>query len=618
MKITSITFYKTPLDDSYRNVFDFGNYEETGNIYKQFLDLTFPKKVISLASVRSVKETNGNCTFTLFTEYADIREYNYVCINGDKFYFVTDYVSQNDGNHASVGIILKWDAWANNLNALSDTGNIDTNVIERRHTERFYAGNSGNAIRQYNTVAEGDSPNHIVKDISSVNMVLWQAFRFDSDVFIKNSSGTLFYYAGLIGTQSVKTPVTFNPVFTYNAKTKTLTRVSKVNGEIKNYANIYSSSLKSSHILSSWFTFLAPIQASVTADGEITILNTDLTNTYLYEKQGSETVQIGGTSDYFMTVRDPDTWWEIRPMPTDVYYRKAKGSVTPTITTDYFTRNIPAVRNAESKLYTYPYNYTKFKIRDKEHINVNTDRYDDFEVILDARDKTTPILRFTEFGNADNTPVYVPIPSQNIISVDQLDLFNRNNGESAYTNLGLGIVSKVLTGASTGNAGMIASGATDLIGFYANQTDLKNRQDNYSVPSFIASDDIQYQDFPFILSCEMYDEDEIQTIITRWQRYGYKINKRGSVRENTRIDFDYVKTIDCNLPFITNIRDKNEIESAYNNGITRWHINKKDGVIVCNSSMNFALNNPERAFVGSIVTPKLTTPSNLKITRNWQ
>ena len=179
-------------------------------------------------------------------------------------------------------------------------------------------------------------------------------------------------------------------------------------------------------------------------------------------------------------------------------------------------------------------------------------------------------------------------------------------------------MSKVLTGASTGNAGMIASGATDLIGFYANQTDLKNRQDNYSVPSFIASDDIQYQDFPFILSCEMYDEDEIQTIITRWQRYGYKINKRGSVRENTRIDFDYVKTIDCNLPFITNIRDKNELESAYNNGITRWHINKKDGVIICNSSMNFALNNPERAFVGSIVTPKLTTPSNLKITRNWQ
>ncbi len=592
MKITSITFYKTPLDDSYRNVFDFGSYEETGNIYKQFLDMTFPKKVISLTSVRSVKETNGNCTFTLFTEYADIREYNYVCINGDKFYFVTDYVSQNDSNRASVGIILKWDAWANNLNALSDTGNFDTNVIERRHTERFYAGNSGNAVRQYNTVAEGDSPNHIVKDISSVNMVLWQAFRFDSDVFMKNSSDTLVRYRGLIGTQAAKTPVTFNPVFTYNASKKTLTRISKVNGEIENYA--------------------------VTADGEITLLNSDLANAYLYEKQGSETVQIGGTDDRFMTVQNGIGWWVKIPFPTDVYYRKAKGSVAPTITTDYFTRNIPAVRKAESKLYTYPYNYTKFKIRDKEHINVNTDRYDEFEVILDARDKTTPILRFTEFGNADNTPVYVPIPSQNIISVDQLDLFNRNNGESAYTNLGLGIVSKVLTGASTGNAGMIASGATDLIGFYANQTDLKNRQDNYSVPSFIASDDIQYQDFPFILSCEMYDEDEIQTIITRWQRYGYKINKRGSVRENTRIDFDYVKTIDCNLPFITNIRDKNELESAYNNGITRWHINKKDGVIVCNSSMNFALNNPERAFVGSTVTPKLTTPSNLNITRNWQ
>ena len=618
MKITSITFYKTPLDDSYRNVFDFGSYEETGNIYKQFLDLTFPKKVISLTSVRSVKETNGNCTFTLFTEYADIREYNYVCVNGDKFYFVTDYVSQNDGNRASVGIILKWDAWANNLNALSDTGNFDTNVIERRHTERFYANNSGNATRQYNTVAEGDTPNHIVKDISSVNMVLWQAFRFDSDVFIKNSSGSLFRYRGLIGTQAEKTPVTFNPVFTYNASTKTLSRISKVNGEIKNYADIYSSELKSSHILASWFTFLAPIQAVVTADGEITINNSVLTSVYLYATEGSTQVQIGGTRDKFMSVQDGIEWWKNQPYPTDVYFRRTKGAIAPATTTDYFTRNIPAVRNAESKLYTYPYNYTKFKIRDKEHINVNTDRYDEFEVILDARDKTTPILRFTEFGNPDNTPVYVPIPSQNIISVDQLDLFNRNNGESAYTNLGLGIVSKVLTGTSTGNAGMIASGATDLIGFYANQTDLKNRQDNYSVPSFIASDDIQYQDFPFILSCEMYDESEIQTIVTRWQRYGYKINKRGSVRENTRIDFDYVKTIDCNLPFITNIRDKNEIESAYNNGITRWHINKKDGVIVCNSSMNFALNNPERAFVGSIVTPKLTTPSNLKITRNWQ
>lgn len=618
MKITSITLYKTPLDDSYRNVFDFGSYETTGNIYKQFLDLTFPKKLISLTSVKSVKVTNGNCAFTLFAEYAEMREYNYVCINSNSFYFITDYVSQNDGNRASVGIILKWDAWANNLSALSDAGNFDTNVIERRHTERFYSDNSGNAVRQYNTVAEGDSPNHIVKDISSVNMVLWQAFRFDSDVLIKNSSDSLFRYKGLIGTQAEKTPVTFNPVFTYNTRTKTLTRISKVNGEIKNYADIYSSTLKSSHILSSWFTFLAPIQAVVTADGEITINNSVLTSVYLYATEGSSQVQIGGTSDKFMSVQDGIEWWKNQPYPTDVYFRRTKGSIAPAITTDYFARNIPAVRNAESKLYTYPYNYTKFKIRDKEHINVNTDRYEDFEVILDARDKTTPILRFTEFGNTDNTPVYVPIPSQNIISVDQLDLFNRNNGESAYTNLGLGIVSKVLTGTSTGNAGMIASGATDLIGFYANQTDLKNRQDNYSVPSFIASDDIQYQDFPFILSCEMYDEAEIQTITTRWHRYGYKINKRGSVRENTRIDFDYVKTIDCNLPFITNIRDKDDIESAYDNGITRWHINKKDGVIVCNSSMNFALNNPERAFVGSIVTPKLTTPSNLKITRNWQ
>lgn len=615
MKITSITFYKTPLDDSYRNVFDFGDYGTTGNIYKQFLDLTFPKKVISLTSVRSVKETNGNCTFTLFTDYGEIREYNYVCINGNKYYFVTDFVSQNDGNRASVGIILKWDAWANNLDTLSDPENNDTNIIERRHVERFYADNSGNAVRQYNTVSEGDSPNHVVKDISAVNMVLWQAFRFDSDVFVKNSSDTLFRYNGLIGTQSTKTPVTFNPVFTYNTSSKTLTRISKVNGEIANFADIYSSELKSSHILASWFTFLAPISAIVTANGEITINNENLTSVYLYAAEGSTQVQIGGTGDKFLSVQTGIEWWTNNPFPTDVFYRRVKGAVSPSITTDYFARNTPAVRNAESKFYTYPYNYTKFKIRDKEHTNVNTDRYEDFEAIIDARDKTTPILRFTEFDNADNTPVYVPIPSQNIISVDQLDLFNRNNGESAYTNLGLGIVSKVLTGVSTGNAGMIASGTSDLIGFYANQIDLKNRQDNYSVPSFIASDDIQYQDFPFILSCEMYDESEIQTIATRWQRYGYKINKRGSIRENTRIDFDHVKTIDCNIPFITNIRDKNELETAYNNGITRWHINKKDGIIVCNSTMNFTLNNPERAFVGSIVTPKLTTPSNLKITR---
>lgn len=618
MKITSITFYKTPLDDSHRNVFDFGDYASSGNIYKQFLDLTFPKKVLSLTSVRSVKETNGNCTFTLFADYAEMRNYNYVCINGSKFYFITDYVSQNDGNRASVGIILKWDAWANNLDDLSGSEKSDINVIERRHIERYYADNSGNAVRQYNTVAEGDTPNHITKDISSSNMVLWQAFRFDSDVLVKNSSGPYARYRGLIGTQSAKTPVTFNPVFTYNTATKTLTRISKVNGEIKNFADIYSTELKSSHLLASWFTFLAPITAIVTADGEITINNTALTSVNLYATEGSTQVQIGGTSDKFMSVQDGIEWWANQPYPTDIYYRRTKGSVTPAITTDYFTRNIPAVRNAESKLFTYPYNYTKFKVREKEHNNVNTDRYEDFEVIIDARDKTTPLLRFTEFGNADNTPVYVPIPSQNIISVDQLDLFNRNNGESAYTNLGLGILSKVLTGASTGNAGMIASGATDLIGFYANQTDLKNRQDNYSIPSFIASDDIQYQDFPFILSCEMYDESEIQTIVTRWQKYGYKINKRGSIRENTRIDFDYVKTIDCNLPFITNIRDKNELETAYNNGITRWHINKKDGVIVCNSSMNTGLNNPERSFVDSIVTPKLTTPSNLKITRKLQ
>jgi hypothetical protein len=53
--------------------------------------------------------------------------------------------------------------------------------------------------------------------------------------------------------------------------------------------------------------------------------------------------------------------------------------------------------------------------------------------------------------------------------------------------------------------------------------------------------------------------------------YGYKTNRVKIPNTRTRTNFNYVKTIGCNLTGNMDIKDLDKIKSVYDNGVTLWH-----------------------------------------------
>lgn len=141
MIVNEVTLYKTPLDKNYSNIIDIA-YDVTGKkpseLYKICLDRNFNPLTVDVNG-RSFRMINGEGTITLFINYLDVINYNYLCVD-NKFFFITDYTSLNDNSLTpSTMLNLKWDAWANNLDFTqnSDIKNNFKSNVNTRHINRY-------------------------------------------------------------------------------------------------------------------------------------------------------------------------------------------------------------------------------------------------------------------------------------------------------------------------------------------------------------------------------------------------------------------------------------------------------------------------------------------------
>lgn len=112
---TDVILFKTPLDSSYKNVFD--DYETTAD-YLAFLSDVYPHKTVHLTNAKSRIDFNGEFT-VIFSGYdsMDLHDYNYMCFTNNgvvKFAFIRSVNSKNDGESSSAcEITCRLDVWAN-------------------------------------------------------------------------------------------------------------------------------------------------------------------------------------------------------------------------------------------------------------------------------------------------------------------------------------------------------------------------------------------------------------------------------------------------------------------------------------------------------------------------
>ena len=78
-------------------------------------------------------------------------------------------------------------------------------------------------------------------------------------------------------------------------------------------------------------------------------------------------------------------------------------------------------------------------------------------------------------------------------------------------------------------------------------------------------------------------EEYAKIIDTYFEQFGDKVNQLEVPQLRTRPQWNYIKTISCNIQGNINVTDIEEIKSYFNNGITFWHNPANVG--------NYSLNN---------------------------
>lgn len=162
--------------------------------------------------------------------------------------------------------------------------------------------------------------------------------------------------------------------------------------------------------------------------------------------------------------------------------------------------------------------------------------------------------------------------------IDSLESFQARNGQSRkvvlQTAVLKGMASIVKTLISK-NPMFLAEGAqsvSQLINLRSETIDVDNAPNEWFVNT--GECDFKYQDrIRLVVSQVDFNNQSYIEFMNGCYAFGYNYSRFGNVFENTRKSFDYCKTVNCDLsPLLINENDKSELESAFNRGLTKWHI----------------------------------------------
>ena len=236
------------------------------------------------------------------------------------------------------------------------------------------------------------------------------------------------------------------------------------------------------------------------------------------------------------------------------------------------------------KLFTYPYNFIK------ADNNAGTNVIYHYELFSDITN-----CQFHQWGivNSGCSIKTVPINYKNI-QINFNDSFNdaklplgswlndpyinwlTQNGVNMQSNLVKSTVGGIIGGAVAGGVmGAVAGGVVG--GIKATYDNLIAKESHDLIPQQVAgntnSSDIMFSagNIAPIFYRTCIKQEFAKIIDNYWDLYGYKINIVKVPNITGRRNWNYVKTIDCNVDGDIPQTDLNIIKTMFNNGVTLWH-----------------------------------------------
>lgn len=173
-----------------------------------------------------------------------------------------------------------------------------------------------------------------------------------------------------------------------------------------------------------------------------------------------------------------------------------------------------------------------------------------------------------------------PFPQVTFINNPYETWLNQNSSQlvtGVATSVGQGAVMGAIGGASFGGigafGGAVIGGVSGAINTFAQMNDRSNLPN--SVSGNIGSNNILAMNENNYFSTQILTvkSDVAKSIDDFFTRYGYKVMRYKTPNINTRSDFNYVKTVDCDFTGDIPHDYMVQINNAFNRGVTLWHEN---------------------------------------------
>lgn len=605
MVIKALTLYNTPYSPDYRNVLNLVSGQTAVYRSSALKQISTARGVTPLditAISRSAKQIDNTIVvvvpYNALTVYS---QYNYAAIiqnplktNDRVFAFITSIASQNDGaDSPSVAITLQLDAWANNFSSLAVN---DYTLCRRTHYSTLV--NSA----YYDNVLSSSNPPNLFKEqkclrgLGDVDVddtpeypfipnrfeVLWLRLTLDDWAYLKTSAGSDVNY--LYGDQD-QYPVLLAPIEVYDrarnqfARDKQF-RITFSESATTWYSYSYSiqmvSSLipKDTHILKAELTYCVPFKVQFTYSNGIYSADVGY---YRYDTLKSDKglfTDFDYVASVNWTVNTPNLYTTSQDL-IDVF------SPTPLANSEKLVDPI-SMSVYEEYLQKYPFAYDELRFNGKTQPIINPDGCY-HTTVLYYRYRMHPAIQYryqstqtlTDYAYSEMIPV--TNYGELLVASSAYDAYLRNNGNQLNAKTINSLIQGIALGAAkaySGNAAGAVSAVGGSVDAIVNSTskiaDLKNVQDSISAPTYNALDFAYQQDLVNVY--QVYPlGSEVNKCALDFHYYGCNSPRYGLLVDASRETFNYVQTYDAHLPFITNIRDRMELEAAYNRGITLWH-----------------------------------------------
>lgn len=597
MQVERIWLAEVPWSQNYDNLPAFPATAIPSDI-KDFIISTYPTWGYTFDSARSFKSVNGRITIQLpITELRAYTEFNYAIIrNGAIYYF---YFIENPGSlynniaNGTVTMELVRDVFLNNIKLIREA----PKQLAARYTYPFIQRTSeevGGFIADSVHI-----PSQIpVKETDGFEgnryMVCWA--RVWTDGSFKDTAGNTKYRRGVYESQPM-TPIVCYPLWVYDTY-----QFEKVDGwyyipqgdegdrlgeypigsdmVIGNIDNIIQVDL----------TYYPPFPYCIEDDCVYVKgclgLRDENGNSYVYSRGTSTTipvvskiVPISGAVTYDFTIELP----------------QAEYHDITTLDNMNFSRSIYSEM--------YPYKYKALYFNGKIEPLIPYPKTSKVDVIFDTSD-ITPFIRL-KFYARDTKAQYIskPIPLDNSgqlsTAIALYDSYQRASGNkltaqkvasiysaikqglTGISSIGLGVASSASTGGTVGLSTLVSGvvglatspidGAISYGSLNAQISDIKNSQDIYTIPTVNASSD-PLQDLVIVRVFKWVSDEEMKTAVMNIEQYGIEHQDYVSLFSGAHKLYDYIRTVNCQLPNIVNKNERATLERIFNRGATMWYL----------------------------------------------